>query len=231
MHSRTSVRLGSIVVFCLTTTLAAAQTTWYVDVAGTPPGSGAQADPYTSIQYAISRPTTSNGDTVRVLPGTYFENVNFLGKAITVASTEGSASTVIDANNVGSVVTFASGEGASSMLAGFTLQRGKGTGVGQSISGGGIYCNGASPTLLQLDVQNNAAFLGGGMYFGGSTATVVQCSIHDNTLDRNLSGFGIGVYVACTATPAFDACSISHNRLGFRTAAAACMAAAATTTA
>jgi hypothetical protein len=198
----------------LTSTLAAAQTTWYVDVNGTPPGTGTQTDPYTSIQYAISRPTTLNGDTVRVLPGTYFENVDFLGKAITVASSAGSASTVIDANNVGSVVTFASGEGASSMLTGFTLQHGKGTGVVPSISGGGVYCNGASPTLLQLDVHDNRAFLGGGMYFGSSTAHVVQCSIHDNSLDDNQSGSGIGVYVVCSATPTFDACSISHNRLG-----------------
>ena len=30
-----------------------AQTTWYVDINGTPPGSGTQGDPYTSIQYAI----------------------------------------------------------------------------------------------------------------------------------------------------------------------------------
>jgi len=214
MHSRTSVRLASLVVFCVTSTLAAAQTTWYVDVNGTPPGSGTQADPYTSIQYAISRPTTSNGDTVRVLPGTYFENVDFLGKAITVASSAGSASTVIDANNVGSVVTFANGEGPSSMLTGFTLQHGVGTGSVQDIYGGGVYCNGASPTLLQLDVHHNSAVRGGGMSFASSTAHVFQCSIHDNMLNPNMAGFGVGVWVACTATPIFDACSISHNQVG-----------------
>ena len=38
--------------------LASAQTTWYVDVSGTPPGTGSAADPYTSIDYALNQPAT-----------------------------------------------------------------------------------------------------------------------------------------------------------------------------
>ena len=73
-----------------------AQTTWWVDVTGAPPGTGTPGDPYTSIQYALSRPSTLNGDTLRVLPGTYVENVDFLGKAIRVASAGGPAATILD---------------------------------------------------------------------------------------------------------------------------------------
>ncbi len=55
---------------------ALTQTTWYVDVNGTPPGTGSQADPYTSIQYAIEQPATVDLDTILVSPGTCLENVD-----------------------------------------------------------------------------------------------------------------------------------------------------------
>jgi hypothetical protein len=48
-----------------------AQTVWYVDANGTPPGTGSAGNPYTSIQYAISRPATLSGDTLYVYPGVY----------------------------------------------------------------------------------------------------------------------------------------------------------------
>ena len=39
---------------------------------------------YTTIQEAIS--ASVNGDTILVDEGTYFENINFIGRAITIAS-------------------------------------------------------------------------------------------------------------------------------------------------
>ena len=41
-----------------------------------------------TIQAAIADPGTVAGDEVVVAPGTYFETINFLGKAITVRSTD-----------------------------------------------------------------------------------------------------------------------------------------------
>jgi hypothetical protein len=40
-----------------------------------------------------------NGDTVLVAPGTYTENINFNGKAITVKSSKGAMATIIDGGN------------------------------------------------------------------------------------------------------------------------------------
>ena len=57
-----------------------------------------------TIQAAIN--AASNGDTVLVSPGTYFENINFIGKAITVKSASGPAVTIIDGSNSGPVATF-----------------------------------------------------------------------------------------------------------------------------
>ena len=68
---------------------------------------------YPTIQAAIG--AAANGDTVLVEPGTYVENINFIGKAITVKADKGPLVTVIDGKNptnpdYGSVVSFRSGE-------------------------------------------------------------------------------------------------------------------------
>src|SRR4030081_3664850 len=51
-----------------------------------------------------------NGDTVLVSPGTYFENINFNGKAITVKSSAGPAVTIIDGSSINPPVTFSTNE-------------------------------------------------------------------------------------------------------------------------
>src|SRR6185437_6866003 len=101
-----------------------------------------------TIQAAISAANT--GDTVLVAPGTYSENINFSGKAITVTSSGGASATVIDGGHAGSVVTFATGEGPSSILNGFTIQNGT-----ANFEGGGIDISSASPTITNNVIQNN----------------------------------------------------------------------------
>ncbi len=75
-----------------------------------------------TIQAGID--AASPGDTVLVADGTYYENINFLGKAITVTSVNGPASTTIDGSSTGNVVTFQSHEGRDSLLEGFTITNG-----------------------------------------------------------------------------------------------------------
>src|SRR5688572_21748530 len=119
-------RALALLVFAFASANGHAQSTWYVDDSGTPPGSGTQSDPYTRIQYAIAHPSTLSGDTVLVLPGTYFENVDLLGKTLTVRGQAGAASTIVDASGSGSVLTIASGEGPATSVEGLTLRNGSG---------------------------------------------------------------------------------------------------------
>src|SRR5215467_11246084 len=92
-----------------------------------------------TIQAAIN--AANNGDTVLVSPGTYTENINFLGKAITVTSSNGPKLTIIDGGGVSSVVTFSTNEGLSSVLSGFTLQNGNAMNTPE-VEGGGIAIEG-----------------------------------------------------------------------------------------
>lgn len=105
-----------------------------------------------------------SGDTVLVAPGTYFENINFNGKAITVTSSGGPAATIIDGNLSGVVVTFTTGETSKSVLSGFTIQ---------NASTAGIYASGSSPTIKDNIITRNAACGGSGISisFGAPSIT------------------------------------------------------------
>jgi parallel beta-helix repeat protein len=141
-----------------------------------------------TIQAAIR--AAVNGDTVQVSPGTYLENINFLGKAIQVISVQGPQVTVIDGNQAGPVVTFNSGEGPQSVLSGFTLQNGKAA-VSPALRGGGIRIENSSPTITRNIITNNIAGDGG----GGISSSFSSPVIRGNTITNNgqIPGWSGGV--------------------------------------
>lgn len=109
---------------------------------------------YPSIQGAIN--VSIAGDTVIVSPGIYFENIDFRGKSIMVASqfllTANPAiinQTIIDGSqpgdsDSGSVVRFISQEDTLAALVGFTIRNGVGTLIPGSFAGGGILVSNSS---------------------------------------------------------------------------------------
>jgi len=147
-------------------------------------------DDYTDIQSAID--ASANGDTIIVRPGTYVENIDFAGKAITVRSEKGPEVTIIDGNLNGSVVTFQSGETQDSKLIGFTITNGSGTYVEYFLGdlGGGIFIELSCPTILNNIIRDNQASYGGGgiCCYKYSDAMIAENLITDNWA---LSGGGI----------------------------------------
>lgn len=179
------MRLLSGILLPILASPAWAQTTWFVDVSGVAPGTGTTADPYTSIQYAIERPTTVNGDRIEVSSGTYVENIDFMGKLITVEGPAGSGpAAVIDGAANGSAVTFRSGETTAAVLRRFTVRGGSGTAVGTDLRGGGVLVDAASPTLAAVLFVDNSADLGGAVACVGGAPTLVDCVFADNVADR-----------------------------------------------
>ncbi len=164
----------------------------------------------TTIQGAIN--VTIDGDTVLVSPGYYIENLNFLGKEITVAShyftTEDTAyisQTVIDGSSYSnrSLITFITGESATSVLTGFKLINGS----GYNGNGGCIRCESSSPLLSNLIISENSSYSGGGIYCSnGAAPQIVDCIIRDN-----LAFEGAGVHCSSNSSPVFVNCLIYNN--------------------
>ncbi len=150
-----------------------------------------------TIQAGID--AAEEGDTVLVQPGTYEEAINFGGKPITVAGThlltcdpEDIKSTIIDSGGRlnRSVVRFDSAEDENSRLTGLTLMRGLGSDdLDGDLSGGGIHCLEASPSLDHLIITRCHATFGGGIFI-----QIGSPSISDIIITRNhawQSGGGI----------------------------------------
>ncbi len=109
--------------------------------------------PYTTIQSAID--AANPGDTVLVAPGTYYENIDFLGKAITVTSSAGPATTIIDGGaRIGAAtVNFLSGETLASVISNFTIRNGQLSYTGIPTNeggkpGGGVLAYSSAPSIL-----------------------------------------------------------------------------------
>ena len=69
-----------------------------------------------------------NTDEIIVAPGTYFETINFLGKAIWLHGSDGAEVTTIDGTGFFHVVRCVSGEGPNTILDGFTITGGNADG-------------------------------------------------------------------------------------------------------
>jgi len=142
-----------------------------------------------SIQAAIS--LALPGDTVLVAPGTWFENLDFLGKPIAVRSSGGPAVTIIDGGRLDSVVTFQSGEGADALLEGFTIRGGlPDLAAPGTPGGGGVRCIAASPTIRGNVIRENSAlWYGGGILCTDSFAVIEGNEIIANDFECLLADF------------------------------------------
>ena len=187
MHTMLSRHAISIVIVITAMPLMAAATPGptiiYVDDDNCPgPGDGSIREPHCSIQTAINAAVL--GDEVIVAEGEYSENINFLGKAITVRSTDPNDAvvvmhTIIQASDT--VVTCESGEGPDTVLSGFVITSGTASGMKNTSS---------SPTVTNCSfIRNTAAIVGGGgMSNTFCSPTVTNCWFSGNTADLGTGG-------------------------------------------
>ena len=116
---------------------------------------------YPTIQAALS--AASSGDTVAVSPGTYPENIDFQGKAVSVVSTGGASQTAIAAPG-GTAVTI----GPAGSITGFTISGGTADfGAGMAVSGSGTVI---AKNIFQSNQEGSGGF---GAAIGGNNASPV----------------------------------------------------------
>ncbi|MGE4620117.1 MAG: right-handed parallel beta-helix repeat-containing protein [Planctomycetota bacterium] len=170
---------------------------------------------FTTIQSAIE--AAQPLDQIVVSPGTYVENLDFLGKSISLLSSDGPDFTIIDGSALtrgpeeGSTIVFATDESPLAILNGFTIQGGSGKTVtdltGTFSRGGGIRIQNSSPTILNCVLKANHAQLGAGIHASGSIAmNLLQLSFREN------SGLeGAGAYLQDIGTLTMSQCSFLQN--------------------
>jgi len=162
---------------CVTTVTFA--DTWTVGVDGT--------TDFNSIQVAID--AASNGDAILVMAGKYDEhNINTNGKAILIEGETGASGAllaIVHGSWQDSVFVCNSGETNSTILKNLVI-----TG-GSSFTGGGLYIEASSPSVVGCTFLNNFATKGFG---GGICAIDSELSLVDCTFTGNIGGVGGGVY-------------------------------------
>ncbi len=191
------------------------------------PWDGSPANPYQSIQDAVS--ASLGGSTIVVMQGTYAENVSISSKMIKLTSVDPEdsaivASTIIDAQLLDSVLAI---QNSSVTIQGFTITN------GLADSGGGIYCDNSYAVVKHCNIHTNRTRdggygqiggHGGGIYGNLSTLEVRHTIIADNEtgvggadseyLSWSYSGgSGAGIYIASSTLTIADT-TIQHNTTG-----------------
>ena len=127
---------------------------------------------YSTIQSAID--ACYDGDIVEVGPGLYSEGLNLGGREITVRSTAGAASTIVDPVS-GRCFTATGQKGAGARLEGFTLRG------GSADRGGGVYVESSSPVIANCVITGNATTAGcaggGGVYVASGSPKLTGCTV------------------------------------------------------
>ncbi len=151
---------------------------------------------FNNIQAAIN--DSNDGDTIIVADGTYtgFGNrdIDFFGKAITLRSENGPENCIIDCNGTTDEAHrgfyFHEAEEANSIVWGLTIVNGciPGGFFGwgdpwvqspNNVVGGGIYCELASPSIINCVVRDCITEYGGGIGCVEASPVIIDCMVAD----------------------------------------------------
>jgi len=161
---------------------------------------------YSTIQDGLN--AASQGDTVLVAHGTYYEHLIWPGTDnIHLLSEAGALQTIIDGGNVDRVIsiTTTTGVGPDTEIRGFTIRNGY-TPPGER--GAGILCENSSPTIAENIITYNIGFKGSGIYCKYSNPLILN-----NEITYNDGYYGVGIGLR------FSDPVITGNRISYNNAA------------
>jgi internalin A len=158
------------------------------DAAGDPSEDGSQEHPYDTIQEAID--AAEEGDTILVYPGTYQEEIIFLGKAITVQGVAGTDGIPVLENPGDFAVSFYNSEGADSVLKNFIIKN----------SFIAVFIAGSSPTISNITVVDNTygietyagsePDISNSIFWNNTDDDLFQCEARFSCIERAVPGEG-----------------------------------------
>lgn len=169
-----------------------------------------------NLKAAIAAATS--GDEIIVADGTYVgadnRGLTFGGKDLSVHSANGSATCIIDCEQLDRAFLFQSGETEAAVIEGLTIRNGKPA----SLNGGAVLVNGGAvitrPTLRHCVFQDNAAPNGGAVAVNGnSDPTIIDCVfVANKALPGASSGFGGAISLnGASVTADIIGCTFDSN--------------------
>jgi len=168
---------------------------------------------YLIIQDGINNST--DGDTILVYPGTYFENIEILNRSIVLASLEMTTndstyinSTIIDGNQNGSCIYAENFD--NGIIQGFTLQHGSGSIFYNQLQGGGLFIIDSNISLISCNIIYNSSDIGGGCYIYNTLAF-----LSNNYITNNHSMRTGGISISVDAYVTFDNENLNNIYLNF----------------
>lgn len=175
---------------------------------------------YYTIQEAIN--ACVDGDIIVVMPGTYYENINMFGKAITLQSSdlanpEVVESTIISGRMSGPVITCNSGETTDTVITGLIITYGSGAEIVDKnghiyYCGGGMYNEQSSPTISNCTfMENHVEGNGGAIYNEKSSPMISRCLFISNYSYLN----GGALYNKNYSFPTITDCEFVANSTDF----------------
>jgi hypothetical protein len=173
---------------------------YYVDIAtgNDLNGGWSPREAFSTIQKGIN--VAREGYTVFVTPGLYHENIDFRGKAVTVAGLNGAP--MIESPDE-YAVSFYSAEGPGSVLKNFVIAN----------SDVGVFIAGSSPTIRNVTIAGNDFGIAA---YAGSKPVIVNCILWDN---RDGDLFGCTAQFSCIQQGLEGRGNIRENPLFADTAA------------
>lgn len=137
---------------------------------GSGAGDGSKDDPYDKIDDAVF----DARECVLVYPGTYTESVTFLGRDISIVSTDGPDDTIVDASGTGGpAFAVLYGESSDMVIDGFTL-----TGDGYEEETTTSW----ACSSVETCTETITTYCGGGLYVESSDPTVQNLILADSSL-------------------------------------------------
>jgi len=174
---------------------------------------------YSSIQAAIE--AAEDGDEILVYPGTYYENVDFIGKQLELFSfftTTGERDyideTIIDGNGTGSCIRCVNSGTESSEINGFTLKNGSGSYyiTYPRYMGGGIYVFESNLNVNSCVIEENTAEVGGGISISNnSDVSLSDVIIRNNYANHHGGGIRFNNGLCVIEFDTVQRCSIYNN--------------------
>ena len=149
---------------------------------------GTEAAPWQTIAQALVSLDGSVCETAWVEPGTYAQDLSWpsSGDDVRVVSIAGSNATVIQSNTGGTPVTITGGQTLATRIEGFRI-----TGGLAATSGGGMFVENSSVTIVNSLIDNNEAEDHG----GGVAVLNGDLVLEGTTIEGNLAGIhGGGIY-------------------------------------